>query len=74
MVRAASSPFLDMQRWVATQMISPWMTISPRRVGGAADLLSDMIPTVKDDASYEGKFYPCPTALRTLPLLARRLL
>jgi ABC-type glycerol-3-phosphate transport system substrate-binding protein len=61
------TPFLDMQRWVATQMIQPMDDyIAASSEAGAADLLSDMIPTVKDDASYEGKFYSVPYSFENI--------
>jgi len=52
------TPFLVMQRWVKTGMIqpmNPYLDASGQE--GADQVLSDMIPSIKEDGSYEGDFY-----------------
>lgn len=52
------TPFLDMQRWVKTGMVqpmNPYLDASSQE--GADQVLSDMIPSIKEDGSYEGDFY-----------------
>jgi len=61
------TPFLDMQRWVATKMVQPMDDyIAASAEPGAADLLSDMLPAVKEDSSFEGKFYSVPYSFENI--------
>jgi len=49
------TPFLDMQRWVATKMVQPMDDyIAASAQPGAADLLTDMLTPIKEDSSFEG--------------------
>ncbi|MBC7234583.1 MAG: extracellular solute-binding protein [Chloroflexi bacterium] len=51
------TPFLDMKRWVATNMVQPMDTfINSSKEEGAGRVLTEMIPTIKEDGSFEGKF------------------
>jgi len=61
------TPFLDMKRWTATQMIQPMDDfIAASKQEGAAAILSDMIPAVKSDASFEGKVYDIPYSFENI--------
>lgn len=61
------TPFLDMTRWVATEMIQPMDDfIAASEEPGAAELLTDMLPVVKADSSYEGKFYSVPYSFENI--------
>jgi ABC-type glycerol-3-phosphate transport system substrate-binding protein len=52
------TPFLVMHEWVATEMIQPMDDfIAASQEPGADQVLTDMLPAVKADGSYEGKFY-----------------
>ncbi|MFH1085511.1 MAG: twin-arginine translocation signal domain-containing protein [Chloroflexota bacterium] len=52
------TPFLVMKQWVATKMVQPMDDyIAASKQEGAGKVLSDMIPSVKADGSFEGKFY-----------------
>ena len=52
------TPFLDMKRWTATKMIQPMDTfINSSSEEGASQVLTDMIPRIKEDGSFEGEFY-----------------
>jgi ABC-type glycerol-3-phosphate transport system substrate-binding protein len=52
------TPFLVMRQWVATGMVQPMDDyLAASQQEGADQVLSDMIPMIKEDGSYEGKFY-----------------
>jgi ABC-type glycerol-3-phosphate transport system substrate-binding protein len=52
------TPFLDMMKWVKTNMIQPMEDyIAASKQEGADQVLTDMIPSIKADGSFEGKFY-----------------
>ncbi|MBM3189646.1 MAG: twin-arginine translocation signal domain-containing protein [Chloroflexi bacterium] len=52
------TPFLVMKTWTATGMIQPMDTfINSSSQAGADQVLTDMIPTIKEDGSFEGEFY-----------------
>ena len=61
------TPFLDMRTWTATQMVQPMDDyVAASKQEGAATILSDMIPTVKEDASFEGKVYCIPYSFENI--------
>jgi ABC-type glycerol-3-phosphate transport system substrate-binding protein len=61
------TPFLDMKRWTATQMIQPMDDyIAASKQEGAAKILSDMLPAVKADSSFEGKVYDIPYSFENI--------
>ncbi len=61
------TPFLDMKRWTATKMIQPMDDyISASKEKGADKILTDMIPAVKADASFEGKVYCIPYSFENI--------
>ena len=52
------TPFLVMKTWTATKMIQPMEPfINSSSEKGADQVLTDMIPRIKDDGSFEGEFY-----------------
>ncbi len=61
------TPFLDMQKWVKTNMIQPMDDyIAASKQPGASELLTDIIPAIKEDSSYEGKFYSLPYSFENI--------
>jgi N,N'-diacetylchitobiose transport system substrate-binding protein len=61
------TPFLDMKRRTATKMIQPMDDyIASSKEKGAADMLKDMIPAVKEDGSFEGKVYSIPYSFENI--------
>ena len=61
------TPFLDMARWTAIKMVQPMDDfIAASKVEGATSLMSDMIDTVKTDASFQGKFYSVPYSFENI--------
>ena len=52
------TPFLVMYKWVKTGMVQPMEEyINASKQEGADQVLTDMIETIKEDGSFEGKFY-----------------
>lgn len=61
------TPFLDMQKWVKTNMIQPMDDyIAASKQAGVNEILTDMIPSLKEDSSYEGKFYSMPYSFENI--------
>jgi len=61
------TPFLVMTQWVESGMIQPMDPyIKTSKEKGAAELLTDMIPTVREDASYKGHFYCIPYSFENI--------
>jgi len=62
-----NSPFVNMRIWVKSGMIQPiddYLAASKEK--GADTLLSDMIDVVKQDGSFEGKFYSMPYSFENI--------
>jgi ABC-type glycerol-3-phosphate transport system substrate-binding protein len=56
-----NTPFIAMRQWVKTGMIQPMDDyIAASTVEGADAMLPDMIDVIREDGSYEGKFYSLP--------------
>ena len=61
------TPFLAMERRVKiglVQPMEPFINSSP--VEGADQVFTDMIPTIKADGSYQGKFYSLPYSFENI--------
>jgi len=61
------TPFLVMDQWVRAAMIQPMDDyIAASQEPGATELLDDMIPAIREDGSYEGKFYSLPYSFENI--------
>jgi multiple sugar transport system substrate-binding protein len=61
------TPFIDMKRWHATGMIQPMDDyLLASKEPGADQILDDMIPTVRQDSSVEGKLYGLPYSFENI--------
>ena len=61
------TPFLAMKHSVATGLVQPMDEyISASKVEGADRVWTDMIPAIKGDGSYEGKFYSLPYSFENI--------
>jgi ABC-type glycerol-3-phosphate transport system substrate-binding protein len=61
------STYHDLAAWVQLDMIQPldaYITASTEP--GATTFLSDMLPTIKDDETYEGKMYGIPFSIENI--------
>jgi ABC-type glycerol-3-phosphate transport system substrate-binding protein len=61
------TPFLDIVRRVESGLIQPMDEfIESSSEEGAGELLTDMIPSVKEDSSYKGYFYSIPYSFENI--------
>src|SRR5215203_6896741 len=63
----ASSASSSLPRWILTEMIQPvddLIAASP--VDGAATMLDDLLPVLREASSYEGKFYGIPYSFENI--------
>ena len=61
------TPFLNIVQWTETGMIQPMEEyINASTEEGASQVLTDMIKTVKDDASYKGHLYGMPYSFENI--------
>jgi len=61
------TPFLNMVKWVETEMVQPMEDfINASTEEGADVLLDDMIDTVREDASYKGHVYCIPYSFENI--------
>jgi multiple sugar transport system substrate-binding protein len=61
------TPFLAIVQWTETDMMQPleeFVNVSAEE--GAAEMLTDMIETVKEDASYKGHMYGIPYSFENI--------
>jgi ABC-type glycerol-3-phosphate transport system substrate-binding protein len=61
------TPFLVMVQWAESGMVQPMEEfVNASTVEGASALLTDMIPSVKEDASYKGALYCIPYSFENI--------
>ena len=61
------TPFLAMKQRTATGLVQPMDDyIESSQVEGADRVWSDMIPAIRDDGSFEGKFYSLPYSFENI--------
>lgn len=63
----ASSASSSLPRWILSGMVQPMDDfIASSKVEGAADMLSDLIPTLRNASTYEGKFWGIPYSFENI--------
>jgi ABC-type glycerol-3-phosphate transport system substrate-binding protein len=63
----ASSASSSLPRWILSEMVQPMDDfIASSTVEGAADMLEDMIPTLRNASTYEGKFWGIPYSFENI--------
>jgi multiple sugar transport system substrate-binding protein len=61
------TPFIDKVKWVETGMIQPVDAfIQSSTADDAKRIMSDWLPTIKDDISYKGKVYGVPYSVEAI--------
>jgi ABC-type glycerol-3-phosphate transport system substrate-binding protein len=63
----ASSASSSLPRWILTEMIQPMDDlIAASQVEGAATMLDDMLPVLREASTYEGNFYGIPYSFENI--------
>jgi len=63
----ASSASSSLPRWILTGMVQPLDDlISASKQKGATDMLTDMLPTLRNASTHEGKFYGIPYSFENI--------